>query len=64
MYWQKLMVLCYPIHEMSISYINIMCKICIGINRVQYFLHMSAGLPYRLLVYQKQGAPDQRSLGI
>jgi hypothetical protein len=31
-------VLCYPIHGMSISYVNIMCKICIRINKVQYFL--------------------------
>jgi hypothetical protein len=37
MCWQKLTVLCYPIYGMSISYINIMCKICIGINKVQYF---------------------------
>jgi hypothetical protein len=29
-------VLCYPIHGMSISYVNIMCKICIGINKVRY----------------------------
>jgi hypothetical protein len=50
---QKLTVLCYPIHGMLISYVNIMCKICIEINKSSIFQHMSSGLPYRLLLYQK-----------
>jgi hypothetical protein len=32
-----LTALCYPIHGMPISYVNITCKICIGINKVQHF---------------------------
>jgi hypothetical protein len=31
------MALCYPIHGMPINYVNIMCKICIEINKLQYF---------------------------
>jgi hypothetical protein len=38
MCWRKLTALCYPIHEMLNSYANIMCKILIRINKVQYFL--------------------------
>jgi hypothetical protein len=30
-------IMCKIIHGMPISYVNFMCKICIGINKVQYF---------------------------
>jgi hypothetical protein len=52
MCWQKLMVLCYPIHGTLISDANIMCKILVGINKFQCFLAYvkrstisSSGLP-------------------
>jgi hypothetical protein len=62
------MALCYLIHEMSISYVSIMYKICIGINKVQYFsayVSMPAILSFdlskarifyiRIAAYKKKG---------
>jgi hypothetical protein len=64
MCWRKLTTLCYPIHEMPISYVNIMCKICVRINKVQYFSAYVSVSTILSSDLSEQGASDWWSLTI
>jgi hypothetical protein len=58
------MVLCYPIHRTSISFVNIMCKIFVRINKVKCVSAYVSGSTIPCSGLSEQCALDQWSLSI